>query len=100
MSKKPTERQRQHALAILAHDPINGAADVLRAGGCTATLVAGLTPDGNGFTVTNRTTRFVRGMVRDALKSETKRESDEARAEASYEAAREDAWFEQRNVPR
>lgn len=99
-ARKPTKSQRERAIAVLAHDPINGAIDLLAAAGCTATLVAGLTPHGSGFTITNRTTKFVRGMVRAALKSETKREADEAMAEAEAEAAAEDAWFEQRNVPR
>lgn len=72
---------------------------ILLAAGCTAFIVAGRTAMGNGFSLTNRTDGFVRGMVRKAIKSDIERENDERRKAADEEAAREDAWFEQRNTP-
>ncbi len=93
---------REEAIQVILADggPIMAAERVLLAAGCTNFVIAGRTQCGNGFSLTNRTDGFVRGMVRKALKADIDRENDEARKAAAYESAREDAWFEQRNVPR
>jgi hypothetical protein len=79
---------------------IDNCKTVLLAAGCTNLVVAGRTKAGSGFSLTNNTDRFVRGMVRKALKADIEAENEHARQEADYESAREDARFEQRNVPR
>jgi hypothetical protein len=99
-TRKPTKREIKAALDVLAHEPITGAMDLMHAAGCTGFVIAGHTPAGSGFCITNKTTRFVRGMVRKAFKDDIESENEEARKAAEYDAAREDAWFEQRNVPR
>lgn len=76
MKSKPTETQIKAAIALLANNPIAHVQDLLDAAGCSGYLVAGLTPAGNGFCATKRTTRFVRGMVRSALRRETERERE------------------------
>lgn len=99
MPKKHTDAEIKAAIAVLATNPIAFVQDVLDAAGCTGYLVAGVTPMGNGFCATKHTSRFVRGMVRSALKSETEREREEDRKAVADESAREDQWFEQRNTP-
>lgn len=92
---------REEAINLIAsEDPIGGAEAVLLAAGCTNIVFAGRTKMGNGFSLTNKTDRFVRGMVRKALKQDIDDQDANARARRDEESAREDQWFEQRNVPR
>ncbi len=92
---------REEAIKLLAtEDPVGAAEAVLMSAGCRALLIAGRTARGSGFTLTNHTDRFVRGMVRKAMKDDIAAGDEERRLAAEHESAREDAWFEQRNVPR
>src|SRR5688572_13268824 len=93
---------KDEAIQVLLADggPIVAVEQVLLAAKCTNFVIAGRTPCGNGFSLTNRTDGFVRGMVRKAMKADIDRENYEARKVEDEELSREDAWFEQRSVPR
>lgn len=84
MANKPTKKKIKDAVALLAQgDVIGNLEAVLLAAGCTNFVIGGRTKMGNGFTMTNNTDRFVRGMVRKALKADT----DEPRALSPRAAA-------------
>lgn len=68
---------REEAINLLASDdPIGAAESVLLAAGCRAILIAGRTSRGSGFSLTNHTDRFVRGMVRKAMKDDIAAEDE------------------------
>jgi hypothetical protein len=98
---KPTKKQVKDAVKVLSQGDVIGACEaILLAAGCSCIVIAGRTKMRNGFVMTNKTDRFIRGMVRKALKADIEAENEHARAVAAEESAREDQWFEQRNTPR
>jgi hypothetical protein len=68
---KPTKKQVKDAVKVLSQGDAIGACEaILLAAGCSCIVVAGRTKMRNGFVMTNKTDRFIRGMVRRALKDD------------------------------
>lgn len=74
-TKKPSAKELNAARKLLAsQNPLVEAQNILQAGGCTGTLVAGRTPAGTDFVYLDPMHRQTRAMVRKEMRDDADRQ--------------------------